>query len=125
MRYCGGLCLRGDDAPDGEEISPCVGVSRQSLEGSFSETHIHTLANLYGSGAYESILRSGTILSPGGEGGPTLPSGFLCHDDACGFLTPLILGNRTSGIWRSRKHGAFMVATEARKERTNESRHGW
>ena len=38
MRYCGGLCLRGDDAPDGEEISPCVGVSRQSLEQAFSET---------------------------------------------------------------------------------------
>src|SRR5215217_7872164 len=38
MRYCGGLCLRGDDAPDGEEISPCVGVSRQSLEEFFSET---------------------------------------------------------------------------------------
>ena len=51
MRHCGGLCLRGDDAPDGEEISPCVGVSRQSLEGFFSETCSHTPAYLYGTGA--------------------------------------------------------------------------
>jgi hypothetical protein len=25
------FCLRGDDAADGEEVGPCVGVSRQSL----------------------------------------------------------------------------------------------
>jgi hypothetical protein len=29
--YWGGLCLRGDDAADGEEVGPYVGVSRQSL----------------------------------------------------------------------------------------------
>ena len=29
--------LRCDDAPDGEAVSLCVGVSRQSLEGLFSE----------------------------------------------------------------------------------------
>jgi transposase len=35
VRNRGGLCLRGDDAADGEAIGPCVGVSRQSLEGEF------------------------------------------------------------------------------------------
>jgi hypothetical protein len=32
-----GIRLRGDDAPDGEAVGPCVGVSRQSLEQEFSE----------------------------------------------------------------------------------------
>ena len=31
VRQRGGLCLRGDDAADGEAVGPCVGVSRQSL----------------------------------------------------------------------------------------------
>src|SRR5829696_1774517 len=31
VRNWGGLCLRGDDAADGEAVGPCVGVSRQSL----------------------------------------------------------------------------------------------
>ena len=31
VRNRGGLCLRGDDAADGEAIGPCLGVSRQSL----------------------------------------------------------------------------------------------
>src|SRR5215217_5319929 len=58
MRYCGGLCLRGDDAPDGEEISPCVGVSRQSLEGSFSETQLPVLEILGNSHSYARIAYS-------------------------------------------------------------------
>src|SRR5829696_9437260 len=37
VRNRGGLCLRGDDAADGEAIGPCVRLSRQSLEGVFSE----------------------------------------------------------------------------------------
>jgi hypothetical protein len=40
-RYRGGLRLRGDDTADGETYSPCIGVSRQSLEGLFSEVRIH------------------------------------------------------------------------------------
>jgi putative transposase len=31
VRYRGGLCLRGDDAADGEAVGLCVGVSSQSL----------------------------------------------------------------------------------------------
>jgi hypothetical protein len=31
------FCLRGDDASYGEEVGRCVGLSRQSLEGAFSE----------------------------------------------------------------------------------------
>jgi hypothetical protein len=31
MRHRGGIRLRGDDAAHGEEVGPCVGLSRQSL----------------------------------------------------------------------------------------------
>jgi putative transposase len=33
VRHRRGLCLCGDDAAHGEEVGPCVRVSRQSLEG--------------------------------------------------------------------------------------------
>ena len=40
MRHRGGLRLCSHDAADGEAFSPCVGVSRQSLEGEFSEVRL-------------------------------------------------------------------------------------
>src|SRR5918998_468887 len=38
-----GLRLRGDDPAYGEEVGPCVRVSRQSLEEEFSEVRIPNL----------------------------------------------------------------------------------
>src|SRR5215212_9935027 len=41
MRYRGGLRLRCDDEADGEEVGPCIRLSRQSLEGVFYEVRRH------------------------------------------------------------------------------------
>jgi hypothetical protein len=54
VRYRGGVCLRSDEEAYGEAFGPCVGVSRQSLEGIFSEVrpriHREFIATRYGLG---------------------------------------------------------------------------
>src|SRR5215211_8040168 len=71
MRHRGGFRLRGDDAAYGETVGPCVRVSRQSLEGAFSEVRVwRTRLAHEGAAASLTCASRRSVLSP-----PDYPAG--------------------------------------------------
>src|SRR5829696_3950755 len=79
-----GIRLRGDDAAYGEEVGPCVGISRQSLEGEFSEVELRLYGVLRTSALGFSELRKEWL-----EGSSRIHHHCLCWLSKEAVRTPL------------------------------------
>jgi hypothetical protein len=118
VRHRGGLRLRGDDAAYGEAVGPCIGVSRQSLEGEFYDVGpAHALSGAGGeipaSGRPARRFNPAPLIRSILEGGDEFPMNFYSPARLLAFIHE----RRRTGVFGSSYAGCWI-------ERPSEAR-GW